>query len=53
VENNVEKRTVDFKLPVVANEAQLPESVHEKFLNLFMKKLTREQVVPTISARVS
>ena len=30
VENNAEKRTVDFKLTVVANEAQLPEPVHEK-----------------------
>jgi hypothetical protein len=36
---------MDFKLTVVANEP--------RFLNLFMKKLTRERVVPTISARVS
>jgi hypothetical protein len=30
VENNVEQRTVDFKLTVVANEAQLPKSIHEE-----------------------
>lgn len=30
VENNVEKRTVNFKLPVIADETQLSESVHEK-----------------------
>jgi hypothetical protein len=29
VENNVEKRTVDLKLAIVANEAQLPKLVHE------------------------
>jgi hypothetical protein len=37
VENNA-----DFKLTVVANQP--------RFLHLFMKKLTRERVVPTISA---
>ena len=30
VKNNVEKRTVDLKLTIVANEAQLPKPVHEK-----------------------
>jgi hypothetical protein len=30
LKNNVEKRTVDFKLTIVANEAQLPTPVHEK-----------------------
>ena len=30
VEDNVEKRTMDFKLAVVANEAQFPEPVHEE-----------------------
>jgi len=30
VENNVEKRTVDFKPTVVTNETQLPEPVHEE-----------------------
>jgi hypothetical protein len=30
VENNAEKRTMDFKLAVVANEAQLSEPVHEE-----------------------
>jgi hypothetical protein len=30
-----------------------PYSRKPNFLNLFMKKLTRDRVVPTISARVS
>jgi len=36
---------VDFQPTVVVNETH--------FLNLFMKKLTRDRVVPTISASVS
>ena len=30
MEDDVEKGTVDLKLAVVANEAQLPEPVHEE-----------------------
>ena len=45
VQHDVEQRTVDFEPAVVVNESQLPEPVHEK--------LTRDRVVPTISARVS
>jgi hypothetical protein len=44
---HIQQRTVDTQIMsnVVVDEAELPES--------FMKKLTRERVVPTISARVS
>jgi hypothetical protein len=30
MEDNVEKRAMDFQFSVVANETQLPEPVHEK-----------------------
>ena len=45
MENNAQEGGVDVETAIVLNEAI--------FLNLFMKKLTRERVVPIISARVS
>ena len=36
---------MDLQPTIIVNEAQFPEPVHEE--------LTRERVVPTISARVS
>jgi hypothetical protein len=30
VQNNTEKRAVDFQAAVVVNKSQFPESVHEK-----------------------
>jgi hypothetical protein len=45
VQDNTQEGSVDVETAIVLDEAQ--------FLNLFMKKLTRERVVPIISARVS
>jgi hypothetical protein len=45
VQNHVQQGTVDFNLAVVINKTQFPKSVHEK--------LTRDRVVPIISASVS
>jgi hypothetical protein len=45
VEDDVEERTVHVQPAVVFQETQ--------FGNLFMKKLTRDRVVPIISASVS
>ena len=44
-EYDTQERAMDFQMPVVVNEAALR--------NLFMKWLTRERVVPIISASVS
>jgi flagellar assembly factor FliW len=43
MQDRAEQCTVNLDIPIVANEAQ----------NLFMKWLTRDRVVPTISANVS
>jgi hypothetical protein len=45
VENHVQQGTVDFNVAVVINKTQFSEFVHEK--------LTRDRVVPIISAKVS
>ena len=45
MEDDIEEGAVHVQATVVFNEAQLPK--------LFMKKLTRDRVVPTISASVS
>ena len=45
MEDDAEQWGVDLEIAVV--------SMNPRSLNLFMKKLTRERVVPTISASVS
>ena len=45
VQDNTQEGRIDVDLAVVLDEAQ--------FLNLFMKKLTRERVVPIISASIA
>jgi len=45
VKNHVQQGIVDLKVAVVVDKAKLAELVHEK--------LTRDRVVPTISASVS
>ena len=45
VQNHVQQGTMDFQFSVVFDKTQLR--------NLFMKKLTRDRVVPIISASVS
>ena len=45
MENNVQQRAVHHHPPIVLDKAQLA--------NLFIKRLTRDRVVPIISASVS
>jgi hypothetical protein len=45
MQNDIQQWAVDFDAAVVSNQTQ--------FWNLFIKKLTRERVVPIISASVS
>ncbi len=45
MQNHIEQRTMNLQVSVIVNETQFPEPVH--------KKLTRDQVVPIISASVS
>ena len=46
MQNYIEQRAVDLQAAVAVDEAQFP-------LKRFMKKLTRERVVPTGSNRVA
>ena len=45
MENNTEEGSVDLQTAIVVNDPN--------FLNLFMKRLTRERVVPIMSASTS